>query len=137
NPQACFGCSSPALRLGFCLRCGCAGGTLPLMAPSQDELEALKTKVAQLTARIYKLEQQAGLAAEFPQQKPIPDADVPQKPVPFVEEIAPKIQDKTPAAKTVSPLPPLPSIPQWKPATLAASKKDAESTLEKTIGQYW
>ena len=108
------------------------------MAPSQDELEALKAQVAQLTARIYKLEQQAGLAAEFPQQKPIPDAEVPpQKPVLVVEESAPKIQDKTPPVKTISPLPPLPTIPQWKPATLAASKKHDDSDLEKKIGQYW
>src|SRR5260370_40058783 len=37
------------------------------MAPTQDEMEALRAQVASLTTRIFRLEQRLGIAAEAPQ----------------------------------------------------------------------
>ena len=98
------------------------------MAPSQDELEALKAQVAQLTARIYKLEQQTGLAAGILQQQtPIAEG---MRPTP--EESALGIRRETPRAGTVQSLPPLPSIPPRKPVTPAIVRQIEELAKENT-----
>jgi uncharacterized membrane protein len=91
------------------------------MAPSQEELEALKAQVAALTARIYVLEQRLGVSAPRLQQAaPVPATPAATKP----------------SAPPVAPTPPQPPrAPSF--ATLSPSRPRQDTSLEKRIGQYW
>ena len=109
------------------------------MAGPEDEIEALRTQVASLTARVYALERR-GVSAPEARQQPVP-AEQPQSPAPPLSGT----MLQPPSATTVSqprppasaPLPPRPQPPR-QPGTLSAPRAKREDTdLEKKIGQYW
>jgi uncharacterized membrane protein len=96
------------------------------MATAQDELEALRAQVAALTARIYKLEQKAGIesqesspaAATIPSAPPVPSRVTPSR----VE---------APAAPAQPGEASLPALGRHAPA-----RRDANA-LEGAIGKLW
>jgi len=104
------------------------------MASPQEEIEALKSQVASLTARVYFLEQKSVPAPEA-QQQAIP-AEQLEPPAPPPSGKMPE----PPAAPFVSrPLPaaPLPRT-SVQPSPLSHSGTTRGDTdLEKKIGQYW
>lgn len=97
------------------------------MDPRDQELFELRERVKELTQRVFRLEQSAGLKWE--QAAPAPPAPA-QPATPWSEALA----DKKAAAPTAPPpypvIPPPPSFPQPKRATDAAS-------LESRIGSQW
>jgi uncharacterized membrane protein len=112
------------------------------MASPQEEIEALKSQIAALTARVYELEQRSGVASEAPQRPiPLPRPQLPAPPLagtmiePPSARVAPS---SVPAAgSTPTSLPKLPQTiarPSAQPIS-AASHEDGD--LEKRIGQYW
>src|SRR5260370_41841326 len=64
--QGYLGRFKPGTLKNLCSR-GINGVVLTLMAPTQDEMDALRAQVASLTTRIFRLEQRLGIAAEAPQ----------------------------------------------------------------------
>src|SRR5581483_8664974 len=91
------------------------------MPNSQDDLEALRQQVATLTARIFRLEQRLGVAAEAPHS----------------EMAAPVVQISAAAPPTSRPAPI--STPATAPSSFAqvnASPVD-HGTLESKIGKLW
>jgi uncharacterized membrane protein len=90
------------------------------MAPSHDELEALRQQVAALTTRIFRLEQRLGVAAEAP-----PTAAVP--PMPAAAPQAPT----APSAPIPSPFP-TPHV-----AAPPAAARPESGNLESKIGKVW
>jgi uncharacterized membrane protein len=112
--------------MGYCTR----------MASPQEEIEALKSQVASLTARVYYLEQKSVPAPEA-QQQAIP-AEQPEQPAPPPSGKMPE----PPSAPFVSrPLPAAPgALPRTsvQPSPLSHSGTTSGDTdLEKKIGQYW
>ena len=109
------------------------------MSSPQDELEALKTQVAALTARVYFLERQSGVASEARQQA-IP-ADHAQTPTPLLTGTmlqppsTPVVSHPLPGAAT--PLPQAPRTPQRPGMPSVSGIARADTDLEKKIGQYW
>src|SRR5579872_6848620 len=93
------------------------------MPSPQDEIEALKSQIASLTARVYQLETQRGAApSRIPAvEPPSPSASGPTAP-PFVP---------------VSPPHPLPHAPATHSLRAAARATRDDTDLEKKIGQYW
>src|ERR1700690_4324813 len=112
--------------MGYCWR----------MAGPQEEIEALKSQVASLTARVYYLEQKSVSAPEA-QQQAIPAEQLEQPaPPPSGKMLEP------PSAPIVSrPLPAAPAaLPRTsvQPSPLSQSGTTRGDTdLEKKIGQYW
>jgi uncharacterized membrane protein len=108
------------------------------MASPQDEIEALKTQIASLTARVYALERKGGAAPESLQPS-VPSAPS-HLPAPPPSEAtlrpppAPVAAHTPPNAR--APLPPRPYTPL---PTIGASSRNApaDTDLEKKIGQYW
>jgi uncharacterized membrane protein len=88
------------------------------MSPERNELEELKQRLAALTQRVYRLEQQAGL-------EPLKPVLAPPAPAP-----AP-----APAGAPVTPPQPL-AAPARAPAPTPAAAAPAES-LESRIGAHW
>ncbi len=105
------------------------------MAGPEDEIEALKSQVASLTARVYALERR-GVAASEAQPEAVPSQQ-PQPPAPPPSGT----MSQPPSSPIVShPLPPLPqrSQPLRQPGAVSVSRpKPEEADLEKKIGQYW
>jgi len=109
------------------------------MARPEDEIEALRTQVASLTARVYALER--GIVAASPAQ---PQAIPAQQAQPAIPPLSGTML-QPPSAPTVSqPFPPVtPALPQRpqaprQPGNVSASRAKREDTdLEKKIGQYW
>jgi uncharacterized membrane protein len=105
------------------------------MPEKQDEIEALKSQIAALTARIYALELHSGVDSTTTQQA-IP-VKQPQPPVPrpggTIPEppLAPVVSGSLPAASASLPRTPLQSSPLSNPAT-----SHGDTDLEKKIGQY-
>jgi uncharacterized membrane protein len=94
------------------------------MSSPQDELDALKAQIAQLTARVYQLELKTG---ERPEARP----QAPPAPLPGTMLQPPQQPSaaRPPAPEQVAPIPIWPSLP-------ADAAKDS-ADLEKKIGQYW
>lgn len=85
------------------------------MSSPQDEIEALKSQVAALTARVYFLERRSGVVSGA-RQEPV---------------------SSSPLATAPTPLPQRPSTPS-QPSTLSnLGGTHADADLEKKIGQYW
>src|SRR5579862_5123153 len=90
------------------------------MDPSQSDLEAIRRILAELTARIYRIEQRLGMNADVGTsafgRPPAPSAAVP-------------------SATTAPPPPPLhpPPPPPLRPASHAEPQPD----LESRIGSHW
>lgn len=105
------------------------------MADSNEELNALRAQVAGLTARIFRLEQKAGLVSEGLAQKPagdvLPPPERPRDSSATTPPPPPPGSGIVPAATQ-----PAPATPEWKPSTLAAQKED-KPDLESKIGQVW
>jgi uncharacterized membrane protein len=109
------------------------------MSSPQDELEALKTQVAALTARVYFLERQSGVVpGARPQAIPAEQLQPPTPPpsgTTLEQPSAPIDSHQVPAAP--EPPPQRPRTP-LQPSTLSASGTTrADTDLEKKIGQYW
>ena len=91
------------------------------MANPQDEIDGLRAAVAELTARVYRLEQKAGVDA---QQQPEAASNPPQ-------------------TRTVPPPPPMPlsavaaQLPPLQVPTLTVEPKRGAEELESTIGKLW
>jgi len=91
------------------------------MANPQDEIDGLRAAVAELTARVYRLEQKAGVDA---QQQPEAASNPPQ-------------------TRTVPPPPPMPlsavaaQLPPLQGPTLTVEPKRGAEELESTIGKLW
>src|SRR5262249_24696312 len=101
------------------------------MPNPQDELDALRTQVASLTARVHRLEQQAGIEPQsFPgttQAQPTVVAPPP-----------PLTVSKSELDKTT--LPPMPVIPPRREAgtpSLGQIQPRSGDDLEGTIGKLW
>jgi uncharacterized membrane protein len=106
------------------------------MASPQEEIEALKSQVASLTARVYYLEQKSVPAPEAQQQAIPAEQPAPPAPPPSGKILGP------PSAPFVSR--PLPAAPAALPRTSVQSSPLSHSgttrgdtDLEKKIGQYW
>ncbi len=100
------------------------------MAPSQDELEALRQQVAALTTRIFRLEQRLGAAAEAP--RPEAAQTAPAAPSPPIPQ-APPTQVTSPPPRTSAAAP-----PSFAAATAApATSGTGGSNLESKIGKVW
>ena len=115
--------------MGYCTR----------MAGPEDEIEALKSQVASLTARVYALERRSAVVSEA--QPSATTSELPQPPVPPPSGT----MLQPPSAPMAShPIPFAPAPPPHRlqtsrqPSTGTASKPTREdSDLEKKIGQYW
>ncbi|HTD24796.1 MAG TPA: DUF2339 domain-containing protein [Terriglobales bacterium] len=91
------------------------------MAPTQDEMDALRAQVASLTTRIFRLEQRLGIAAEAPQ--------------PAVA--APMVQPSTAVPAASAPLPTSgPAVTPPSFAQVNAGTVD-KASLESKIGKLW
>ena len=113
--------------MGYCTR----------MASPQEEIEALKSQVAALTARVYYLEQQSGPAPKA-QQQAIPAEQ------PATTSSAPQRNDAGTPLRAVCPSPTpgcataTPANDPLQPSPLSNSGTTRGDTdLEKKIGQYW
>src|SRR5712692_5173384 len=95
-----------------------------------EEIEALKARVAALTARVYQLERRSGLAPEAPQDA-IPRTQQQSPAPPPAGTILPP-----PPAQIVS-RPPTPPPPPIQQPNLRSGSTKKEADLEKKIGQYW
>jgi uncharacterized membrane protein len=91
------------------------------MANPQDEIDGLRAAVAELTARVYRLEQKASVDA---QQQPEAASNPPQ-------------------TRTVPPPSPMPlsavaaQLPPLQGSTLTVEPKRGAEELESTIGKLW
>lgn len=110
--------------------------------PQDEEIEALRSQIAALTARVYRLEQQSlkqqgGAPAEI-QQPPVP-AEQPAVSPPSGTMLQPPSAPV--GAHPLPSMPPAPprsaSAPQRPNAFVNAGIPKAETDLEKRIGQYW
>jgi uncharacterized membrane protein len=109
------------------------------MSGPQEEIEALKTQVASLTARVYYLEQKSVVASEAPQQAtPAEQLHPPATPPGGTMLQAPSAPIASrPLAASPAPLPQRPRTP-LQPSTLTNPEAiRAGADLEKKIGQYW
>ena len=91
------------------------------MASPQDELRELRAELAALTARIYRLEQRAGVAPQ-PRSEPAVISPVPEKATPPAPP---------PPAATEEQRPPL-----WTPGFASGAASETEE-LEGKIGKLW
>src|SRR6516162_3793665 len=101
------------------------------MANPQDELEALRAQVASLTARVHRLEQQAG---------PGPQTSAETTSVPPPPIVAPQGPPLTVSRREVEqkPLPSMPVIPSRRDAPrFTQTSTRSETDLEGTIGKLW
>ena len=107
------------------------------MSSPQEEIEALRSQVAALTARVYHLEQQSGVVSEARQQA-IPE-EQPQAPPPIgtMQQplSSPIVSPQLPVAS--APLPQRPSPPLQRSALSKSGAAHEDGDLEKKIGQYW
>jgi uncharacterized membrane protein len=100
------------------------------MASEQDDLAALRAQVAALTARVHKLEQQAGV-----DPLSAPGIPAPRPPV------APAPQTTVPDSATTSPSrpaipPPPPRTPSF-PSVGTFNRSTSSDDLEGQIGKLW
>jgi uncharacterized membrane protein len=93
------------------------------MASSHDELEALRQQVAALTARIFRLEQRLGIAADAP-PRAVPQPYVPPAAVPQAPPIAPLPGTLPPAQHVAA------------SSTQTAARPES-GNLESKIGKVW
>lgn len=99
------------------------------MNTSQNDLEALRKILAELTARVYRIEQKLGIAPEFSDQARASAIVEPAKP------------SATPAySQKPAPPPPPPSlpVPPWSPARVKTTFPAGPGIdLESRIGSHW
>ena len=93
------------------------------MATPQDELQALRDHLAALTARVYRLEQQAGVNVQW-------------QPEPRVA--SPPTERVTAPTPTPAPLPSDAPSQQWPPLRIPSTEPTPEAEqLESRIGKLW
>src|SRR5438270_6710579 len=95
------------------------------MDTSQSDLEAFRRTLAELTARIYRIERKLGMAPESASQLPPTRSTEPQPLVPSVKTSTPP-----------SPTPPGPSTTYTPPST-APFMAEPAINLESRIGSHW
>jgi uncharacterized membrane protein len=91
------------------------------MPNPQDELQALRAELAALAARIYRLEEKAGIAVQSR---------------PDVEVAPPAAKPSPPPSPSSSSLPPAPAPPPQVPSFATAPKHESEE-FESKIGKLW
>jgi uncharacterized membrane protein len=109
------------------------------MASPHDEIEALKSQVAALTARVYDLERKSGVTFEARREAIPTEQPQPPTPPPSGAMLQP------PSAPTVSspllaasaPVPERPWTPPQRRPLSASGATQQDADLEKKIGQYW
>jgi uncharacterized membrane protein len=109
------------------------------MSSPQDEIEALKSQVASLTARVYDLElrssaasqpQQQAATAEHPQSRALPPSETILQP-PRVASVS------QPLPSASAPFPQKPQTPGQSVTVPTSKAAHDDANLEKKIGQYW
>src|SRR4029077_12186953 len=97
------------------------------MDKSQNDLEAIRHLLAELTARVYRLEQKLAMQSQPAGPAPAPVAQ-PQTtaPVPGHPDVSPQV---------AAPKPPYPPVPP--PRVEKASASQPEADLESRIGSHW
>jgi uncharacterized membrane protein len=101
------------------------------MASEQDDLAALRAQVAALTARVHKLEQQAGV-----DPLSAPGIPAPRPPVAPAPQIAVPDSATTPSRPTIPPPPPPPRAPSF-PSVGTFNRSTSSDDLEGQIGKLW
>jgi uncharacterized membrane protein len=96
------------------------------MASEQDDLAALRAQVAALTARVHKLEQQAG----------VDPLSAPGRPAPR-PPVAPAPQIAVPDSATTPSRPPIPPPPPRAPSFPSLERTRSSDDLEGQIGKLW
>ena len=108
------------------------------MARPEDEIEALKSQVAALTARVFHLEQQSGLYSEKPQQDiPAEQPHPPTTPSGTMLERPRESDTHRPFPVQPARVPLTPSVQPPQSRRPISGGTHAETDLEKKIGQYW
>src|SRR3984957_723196 len=104
------------------------------MASPQEEIEALRSQVASLTARVYHLEQKDAATSEERQQEFAAEQPAPLAPsgTMLAPPSAPVVSHPRPVAS--APIPHAPVQPA-RPSNIGTARNDID--LEKKIGQYW
>lgn len=92
------------------------------MSTPQDELEALRSQLAALTARVYRLEQNAGMLADAPPKTDVPTQE--PKTVSSVHDLAASRKQGIP-----------PAALERQPRAVAVEREEAD--LEGKIGKVW
>lgn len=101
------------------------------MPRPQDEIDALRSQVASLTARVYQLEQQRGAALG---QAAAAEQSEPRAPLAGDQMPEPEPLPSAPSSPSSVPLP----RTHLTPSALPANRTTRQDTdLEKKIGQYW
>src|SRR5581483_10161222 len=105
------------------------------MANPQDELEALRAQVASLTARVHRLEQEAGVEPQISLRAPAapPHVAAPPPPPPLTVSKSELQQKPLPSMPSIPPRANASSLPSYPMQSRASSERD----LEGTIGKLW
>ena len=96
------------------------------MDSPQSELEAIRRSIAELTTRVYRIEQRLGVSPPPPLEAPLPSGKLETQPAPSA--VPP------PASPTPPPTAPYPVIP---PRPSIASTLKSQRDLESRIGSHW
>jgi uncharacterized membrane protein len=106
------------------------------MASTPDDIQALQAQIAALTARIYELEQKAGITPQPPQQTTPAAPQQVASPIPQIPPPAPPPLAGVYGAGAPFMVPPPPRAPSPALSSPLGSSPDT-AALEKKIGQYW
>src|SRR5260370_35647606 len=117
--QGYLGRFKPGTVKNLCSR-GINGVVLTLMAPTQDEMDAMRVQVGSLTTVIFRLEQRLGIGGEAPQP----------------EVAAPMVQPSVAASGPPPTSGPQTAVPP-SPSYTAARSTPKTGNLESKIGKLW
>ena len=95
------------------------------MDSPQSELEAIRRTIAELTSRVYRIEQRLQVPSPAPLEAPPPSGNVPPQPGPST------------VPPPVSPTPPTAPYPLIPPRPSIASTLKSQRDLESRIGSHW
>jgi uncharacterized membrane protein len=102
------------------------------MSSPQDEIDALRAQLAALTARVYQLEQKAGVEPEVRQPVAPPAPTQATAPPSTGRMLTPRHLEASPLPHSSGQMAPPP-----RPPVLLSAPSSADAGFEKRIGQYW